>query len=129
MNVRDHIHYWLKTAEHDLSSANALFKNFKYDWCLFLRHLVLEKTLKALWVKNNENKAPPKTHNLVKLVEESRIQMTDEMKLQLLNINDFNIETRYPDYKLNYYKKCNKKFTERNFKIIKELYLWIKGQI
>ena len=129
MTIKEHINYWLKSASHDLDTAKTLFKIKKYDWCLFIGHLVLEKTLKAIWVRDNKNNIPPKTHNLVKLAEETTLNINDEMKIQLLNINDFNIETRYPDYKLNFYKKCDEKFAEENFKIIKELCRWIKKQI
>jgi HEPN domain-containing protein len=55
MTKQEHIDYWLKSAEHDLKTAQSLFKSGKYDWCLFIGHLVLEKTLKALFVNANEN--------------------------------------------------------------------------
>ena len=42
-----HVTYWLSGAAHDLDAAEALFAAGKYDWCLFIGHLVLEKTLKA----------------------------------------------------------------------------------
>lgn len=67
MTKDEHIDYWLKSADRDLSVAESLFQAKKHDWCLFVGHLVLEKTLKAIFVDNNENKVPPKTHNLVKL--------------------------------------------------------------
>ena len=44
---RDHIEYWVKSADNDLAAAEALFESAKYDWCLFIAHLVLEKALKA----------------------------------------------------------------------------------
>ena len=42
----------------------------------------------------------------------------------LLNVNDFNIEARYPDYKFSFYKKCGLRFTETKFEEIKGLYKW-----
>ena len=45
------IEYWVDSAVHDLDVAETLFKSGKYDWCLFIAHLVLEKMLKALYVK------------------------------------------------------------------------------
>ncbi|MFQ5674417.1 MAG: HEPN domain-containing protein [bacterium] len=35
MNTEEHIEYWLKSAEHDLESAETLYLHQKYDWCLF----------------------------------------------------------------------------------------------
>ena len=73
MKIDEHIKYWLNSADHDLDTAESLFSAGKYDWCLFLGHLVLEKGLKAIYVKDRENRMPPKTHNLVKLAEKTTI--------------------------------------------------------
>ncbi|MBF0102469.1 MAG: HEPN domain-containing protein [Desulfobacterales bacterium] len=56
-------------ADHDLDTAEILFASGKYDWCLFLGHLVLEKGLKSIYVRDNQNNLPPRTHNLLKLAE------------------------------------------------------------
>ncbi len=34
------IGYWVDSAAHDLDVAETLFKSGKYDWCLFIAHLV-----------------------------------------------------------------------------------------
>ncbi len=62
------VSYWLNSAEHDFEVAETLFKNAKYDWCLFIGHLVLEKTLKAFYFKEFGS-VPPRTHDLVRLKE------------------------------------------------------------
>ena len=64
MTLEEHIQYWLKSAAHDLETAETLFNNNRYDWSLFLGHLVIEKLLKAHFVRDNRNKVPPFTHNL-----------------------------------------------------------------
>ncbi len=46
METKEQIKYWLKSAEHDLSAAETLYENQRFAWCLFLGHLVVEKTLK-----------------------------------------------------------------------------------
>lgn len=48
MDVRQQIYYWLESAAHDLEVAETLFKNQKYDWCLFISHLVIEKVLMSM---------------------------------------------------------------------------------
>jgi len=48
MNVEEHVKYWLDSAENDLDAAEKLFSAAKYDWCLFIGHLVVEKTLKHI---------------------------------------------------------------------------------
>ena len=129
MTQEEHIKYWLDSAEHDLETLDALYETGKYDWSLFIGHLVLEKLLKAIFVKNNDNKIPPKLYNLVRLSEESHLKIDNNKKIILDKINDFNIEVRYPDYKNEFYKTCTKEFAEENLKEIKELYQWLKSQI
>ena len=127
MKIDEHIKYWLNSADHDLDTAEILFSAGKYDWCLFLGHLVLEKGLKSFYVKDNENRMPPKTHNLVKLAEKTTIPLNAELKLFLDEVNDFNLEVRYPEYKQEFYKTCTKKFAEEYLNKIKEHYKWIKS--
>lgn len=129
MDIGEHIRYWLDSAEHDLESAESLFANGKYDWCLFISHIVLEKTLKALYVSVNDNQLPPKIHNLVRLAELSKLEATDEIMDFLNRVNDFNIDARYPDYKFSFYTTCTREFALEHFKRIKELMLWIKSRI
>ncbi|MHB1685954.1 MAG: HEPN domain-containing protein [Ignavibacteriaceae bacterium] len=129
MTQEEHIKYWLDSAEHDLETSNTLYEAGKYDWALFIGHLVLEKLLKAVFVKNNDNKIPPKLHNLVRLSEISLVDIDENKKVILDKINDFNIEVRYPEYKNEFYKICTKEFAEENINLIKELYQWLKSQI
>ncbi len=128
MTKKEKIFYWLKSAEHDLDTAIALYDKSKYDWCLFMGHLVLEKILKAFWVRDSK-KEVPFTHNLVELVKGTKIKLTDEQKEWLANINSFNIQARYPDYKFNFYKLCTKEFTSKRFDEIKEFYQWLRSQL
>jgi hypothetical protein len=42
-------------------------------------------------------------------------------------INDFNIQTRYPDYKLEFYKQCDTEFTAEYLSKIKGIYSWLNS--
>jgi len=129
MTKAEHIQYWLDGAAHDLEAAESLFQSEKYDWCLFLGHLVLEKALKALYVNANDNKLPPRIHNLTKLADLSALALTEEQRLFLDKINDFNLDVRYPDYRQEFYKQCTQEYTEPHFTKIKEYYAWFKSQL
>ena len=118
------MNYWLDSAKHDLEVAETLFSNEKYDWCLFISHLVLEKTLKACFVKEH-NKLPPRVHNLIRLAEMSNLELSEEQKLFLDKVNDFNVAVRYPDYKGEFRRICNKEFCSKYFNKIKEFYQWL----
>jgi HEPN domain-containing protein len=92
LTIKEHIQYWVESAENDLSVADVLFNSGKYDWCLFIGHLVIEKKLKALFVQKNNELTPPKIHNLLKLAQLSDIKLDKEQQLFLEIVNNFNIE-------------------------------------
>lgn len=125
MKKEEHIEYWVKTAEHDLLTAQSLFDTGHYDWCLFIGHLVLEKFLKAHFVNDNDD-IPPKIHDLLRLESQIRLNLSDDQKKFCELANDFVIEARYPEEKLRFYKLCDLSFTKNNFEKIKELYSWLK---
>jgi len=99
------------------------------NWCLFISHLVVEKAVKAVFVLNNDNKKPPKTHNLLKLAKKSNLDLTNEQTILFKEITSFNIEARYPQYKLEFYKLCNREFTIEYFNKIQDIFKWIKFHI
>jgi HEPN domain-containing protein len=89
---------------------------------------VIEKTLKAFYVRDNKEQ-PPKIHNLVRLAEKTTLNLTKEQKQLLAEINHFNIEARYPEEKQSFFKLCTAEFTNDYFTKIKELYKWLLKNI
>ncbi|MBI5403842.1 MAG: HEPN domain-containing protein [Ignavibacteriae bacterium] len=128
MTIQEQVDYWIDLAEQDLPVADSLFKNGHFMWCLYIGHLILEKALKARYVKDNEL-TPPKVHDRLKLAKSTKLKLTKENEEFLNRVTDFNIEARYTDYKSNFYKLCTKDFTETNFAKIKETYEWIKKEL
>lgn len=102
MTKEEHIRYWRESAQHDLESAETIFNSGRYDWCLFVGNLALEKILKALFVDRNDNNIPPKIHNLVRLAELSKIELDDEQRFLLDKISDFNIKCDIPTISWNF---------------------------
>jgi hypothetical protein len=47
-------------------------------------------------------KIPPKTHDLVKLSQATSLKLSEEQIMFLDKINSFQLEARYPDYKVNF---------------------------
>lgn len=56
MTNKEVIEYWKSTAEHDYDTMISLYRSKRYDACLFFGHLILEKILKAHYVKTIKNK-------------------------------------------------------------------------
>ncbi len=130
MDTTGSINYWLETSKHDYDACFDLLKNTeRYDWALFIAHLSLEKLLKAAWIKNNNSNQPPMIHNLLKLSNDAGLNLTDEQKIVLAEFNDFNIETRYPDYQLHFYRLCTKDFTEKKLIQLKDVYQCILAKM
>lgn len=115
------VNYWQETADHDHKIMRSLFKTKHYDASLFFGHIVLEKVLKALVVKETRDHAQY-THNLVKLAGVSKIELNGKELNLLKEVNDFNIEARYPEQKLQFYKLCTKKYAEKYINEIDKLY-------
>lgn len=65
MTKVEYINYWKLTAEKDWDAVGHLFEKGDYLHALFFAHLVVEKILKAHFVKDNTADIPPKTHNLM----------------------------------------------------------------
>jgi len=122
------IEYWATSSKMDFEAAHDLFNAKKYPHCLFFAHLSVEKLLKALFVKANEEHSPI-THNLLLLAKDSGIALSNLQVEQFAEINTFNIEARYPDEKFKFYKKCTFEFTEKYIKIIEETLDWLKKKL
>ena len=105
-----------------------MFEKGDYQWSLFIGHLVLEKLLKAYYVKQI-NKNPPFIHDLLRLTEKGGLKISEKRKDMLDTISGFNINTRYNDYKQSFYKKCTMEFTKKWIQNIRALRVWIKKQL
>lgn len=126
MTKQEHINYWVESAERDWHTVQSMFKTKEYVPALFWTHLVLEKLLKAHWVKDNESNHPPKIHNLTLLVKKTNLQLPDDHVDFLDRMNQFQLEGRYPDYVSNIYKIYKAERTKEvldKAKIVKECLL------
>lgn len=120
-DIKKIVEYWQKTAKRDFGTMNGLFRIKRYPESLFFGHIVLEKILKGLVVKETKEDAPY-IHNLTKLVEFAKCNLSkDEIDL-LDEVNDFNIRARYPEYKLQFYKQCTREYAKKYLDEIIKLY-------
>jgi len=104
-----------------------LFETGDYHWSLFIAHLVIEKLMKALYTKvNEEYQHVPRSHDLLYLAEKAGLELTEGIKKNLAVITSFNIQARYPDYQKAFYKKCTADYCGDRLKDIEEVRLWLK---
>lgn len=129
MTKEEHINYWITVADKDWGISQKLYQSNDFVYCLFFVHLTLEKIAKAVWVKNNDENFPPKTHNIVYILEKSEVLLTDEQKDFLLLLNDFQLESRYPDFKQKIFEVCNKKLADEIINNAKTIKIWLHKMI
>jgi HEPN domain-containing protein len=129
MNQKDIIDYWVSEADEALDVARHLFEKEDFSYALFFGHLAVEKMIKAILVNNCNEQTPPRTHNLLRLAKEAKIEVNDELQSALIRITAFNLEARYPDYKKEFRKKCTRQFTETELEKIMEVCTWLKSML
>jgi HEPN domain-containing protein len=87
---------WLATAAYDLDTAQAMLKSHRYLYVVFMCHLAIEKTLKAIHTETR-SRMPPRTHDLVYLVRELALT-PPRVHLDFVGImNNASVPTRYPE--------------------------------
>ena len=128
MKREDIIEYWINSAQEDFEVMNSLLDKSHHAWALFTGHLVIEKLLKAYYVKQIGVEAPH-THDLIKIAEACKLSLTEAQKDFLDEVTTFNIKARYPDYKNRFKKKATKEFTGKYVDKIKEFRTWLKSLI
>ena len=130
MNYIALMKYWIESSDRDYESMKKNFETKQYTWALFIGHLTIEKLLKALYAKiNQDNPYPPKIHNLNILAEKCNIKLDDRKVKILMTCNSFNISARYEDYKDEFYKRCTEEYTSEQIKNIEEVRAWLKEML
>jgi len=105
-----------------------LFSSGDYNWALFLGHLVIEKLLKALYVKRKETHAII-GHDLLRLASKMDLKLTEEQEDWFDRLTTFNINARYDSYKQEFYWLCTREFAEEWKLVIENLREWLKKQL
>jgi HEPN domain-containing protein len=128
LNKEKLINHWVDSSDDDYETMITMHNSKRYNWALFAGHLMIEKLLKAYFVKIKSD-YPPLLHNLLRLAEKSDIKLTDEQIEQLVTITAFNINARYDDYKMSFKKQCTEEFTNDWIEKLINLRQWIKTLI
>jgi HEPN domain-containing protein len=118
---------WLDSAEKNIETMQHLLKSKDYSWSLFIGHLVIEKTLKALYVKKMGTHAIF-SHDLLRLAHKIDLPLNKEQEEWLDEITTFNINARYDNYKQEFYRLCTREFTMHWIKKIEEIREWLMNQ-
>ena len=126
MDVQKIKDYWIEEATESLQVTRHLYEKKDYSYSLFFAHLAIEKILKAIYI-SRKNEHAPHIHNLQRLAELSNIQLSDEQRDALIKITTFNLESRYPDEKRSFRKKCTEEFTKKEIEETEVIFKWLKS--
>lgn len=119
---------WLKSAGYDLETAASLLESKRYLYVVFMCHLSLEKTLKAI-LSEAMSELPPYTHNLNRLLELGGIALPDEMQSFVNAINLQSVPTRYPEDFTRLSKELDGKTAAEYMLQTKRIIQWLKKNI
>ena len=118
------IKYWLESAAYDPETGKSLLEIERFPYALFFGHLAIEKALKALVVKTTKEHAPY-THSLPLLAKKTGIEIPESIIDRLAEYMEFHFEARYPDEKMDFYKKCTEEFACKKFSELEDTYKWL----
>ncbi|NOZ46088.1 MAG: HEPN domain-containing protein [Chlorobi bacterium] len=97
INIQKQIDYWINGAEEDILTADLLIREQRILHGLFFCHLVIEKAIKAHYVKTTGNIAP-RSHNLIYLSENAGLTYNNDTQIFLGILMKYQLQGRYPDY-------------------------------
>lgn len=112
---------WLDMVDYDMTTAQQMFKAGRYIYVVFMCHLAIEKALKAIACEDAD-KVPPKTHDLIYLVNLGKIKLESNLLDFVGIINNVGVVTRYPEdlSKLvrSYPEEAAKKYLDKTLEVI-----------
>ncbi len=97
IDIPKQITFWINGAEDDLITAELLIQEKRILHGLFFCHLVIEKAIKAHYVKV-VGEVAPRSHNLIYLSEKAELIYDDETQIFLGILMKYQLQGRYPDY-------------------------------
>lgn len=127
-NIEPTILHWRKSSDENYATMQNLIKTREYAWSLFLGHLVIEKLLKALYVKRLQ-KHPIFSHDLLRLAQKIEIELPNDYNEWLDEITTFNLNARYDNYKQSFNELCTVEFSNEWIDKIEILRKWLISQL
>lgn len=124
--MREETKLWLRQAEDDFKTAEAMLKTHRYGYTCFCSQQALEKILKAAIIEL-VGKRPAKTHDLIKLLEDSTLELPEKWKAALAEMSQHYFRVRYPDMHKGFY--TTPEVARETFEIMEEIYQWIKKKL
>ncbi len=117
---------WLAGAEYDLGTAQQMLDSGRYLYVVFMCHLAVEKTLKAL-VCEDTNAAPPRSHDLQRLASLAKLTLRADLAQFITQLTDASITMRYPDDLARAISSYPRDVAERYLERTREVVTWLRA--
>ena len=119
---------WFIQAEYDIETAAAMLSSGRNIYAVFMCHLSIEKALKGLW-PNKFKEDAPKTHNLIYLYTRLELDIPDNLRQIIDELNKVSIPTRYPETLEKLFSSYPKDETTNILNNSNSVLTWLKKQI
>lgn len=117
---------WLDKAKESLDDAISSLENHRYGLTAFCSQQALEKLLKAAVVKL-KNQRPRKIHDLLPLLRDSGLNLSEENTTEIAKISKFYFLVRYPDINRKFF--ATSEIAKKTLEKTKEIFLWIENKL
>jgi len=124
--MSEEFNLWQSKARESLDDAAASLKNHRYSLTAWCCQQALEKLLKAAVIKQ-KNQRPRKIHDLLPLLRESGLAVTDKNAAEIAKISKFYFLVRYPDLNKKFF--ATPQVAKTTLEKTREIFLWIEKKL
>ena len=116
---------WIKTSDYDYKTAESLLRAKRFVYVIFMCHLAIEKMLKAI-ISELHDETPPHSHNLKRLTQLGQVDLPEDLKIFIYEINLKSVPTRYPEDLEKLSKQLDFSVAKRYLSETKRILKWLK---
>lgn len=117
---------WHQKAKESLDDAVSSLKSHRYGLTAFCCQQALEKLLKAA-VIGLKNQRPRKIHDLLPLLKDSGVEISEDYIAEIAKISKFYFLVRYPDINRKFF--ATPEIAKQTLEKTKEVFLWIENKL
>jgi len=117
---------WRHLSLYDLQTAEAMLRAGRWMYVLFCCQQAIEKEIKGL-IADKTGELPPRTHNLMRLVDHSGLVPDEGMAQRLRALTAYYIETRYPDEVATLAAQADAELASDTLRETREVLRWLRS--
>ncbi len=111
MDEQELTRHWLYSSDVDFQAMDTLFGRGHHVWALAAARAAIEKLLRACCVMA-QVEDPLQNKNLLELARLARVELPEEQKSLLVDMESFRVAPESPKEETLLYRRANRKFTE-----------------